>query len=222
MTIPGITPPGGGVLRAGLCGLCLAGAALIWVPALAQAPGTGFATGYQANSGKPVDIEADTLEVDDKKKTAIFRGNVSATQGDVNLKSNIVHVSYTGGGTKTASAGASDAAAPFGGGGSDITQIKAEGNVFVTMKTKNQQVRSDVAVFDVITQKITVSGNVILSEGGNVIKGSKLVIDIKNGTSTVENTGSGIKNGRVGAVFTPKEKDKDKDKDKEKDKDGAN
>lgn len=219
MKIPGMMPEHP-ALQAGLRALGVAGALLICAPmsVSAQAPGTGFATGYQANANKPVDIEADVLEVDDKKKTAIFRGNVSATQGDVNLKSNTVHVSYNGTGAKTANASSSDAAAsPFGAGG-EITQIRAEGDVFVTMKSKNQTVRSDTALFDVVTQKITVSGDVVLSEGGNVIKGSKLIIDIKNGTSTVENTnrGSDGKGGRVGAVFTPKEKDnKDKDKAKE-------
>lgn len=210
MKIPGMMPEHP-ALQAGLRALGVAGALLICAPmsVSAQAPGTGFATGYQSNSGKPVDIEADSLEVDDKKKIAIFRGNVSATQGDINLKSNTIHVTYTGGGTKTANAGSSDAASPFGGGG-DISQIKAEGNVVVVMKSKNQQVKGDVAVFDVPAQKVTVSGNISLSEGSNTIKGTKLVVDIKNGTSTVEST------GRVGAVFTPKEKDnKDKDKAKE-------
>lgn len=213
MKISGMTPHGLAV-QASLRALGVASALLVCAPigVSAQAPGTGFATGYQANAGKPVDIEADTLEVDDKKKIAVFRGNVSATQGDVNLKSNTIHVTYTAGAAKTASAGSSDAASPFGSGG-DISQIRAEGDVVVVMKSKNQQVRGDVAVFDVPAQKVTVSGNISLSEGGNTIKGTKLVVDIKNGTSTVESS------GRVGAVFTPKEKDKDK---KDKPKEGSN
>jgi lipopolysaccharide export system protein LptA len=220
MKIPGMTPDSP-ALRAGLRALGVAGALLICAPmsVFAQAPGTGFATGYQASAGKPVDIEADTLEVDDKKKIAIFRGNVSATQGDVNLKSDTIHVIYTAGGAKTANAGNSDAASPIGGGG-EIKEIRAEGNVFVVMKSKNQQVKGDVAIFDVPAQKVTVSGNISLTEGGNIIKGSKLIADIKNGTSTVENTTSDGKPARIGVVITPKEKDKEKDKDKPKPKEG--
>jgi lipopolysaccharide export system protein LptA len=217
MKIPSMTPDGP-AMRAGLRALGVAGALLICAPTgiSAQAPGTGFATGYQASAGKPVDIEADSLEVDDKKKVAIFRGNVSATQGDVNLKSDTIQVIYTGSGAKTANAASSDAASPFGGGG-DIKEIRAEGNVVVVMKSKNQQVKGDVAVFDVPEQKVTVSGNISLTEGGNTIKGSKLIADIKNGTSTVENTNRNPdgRGGRVGVVITPKEKEKDKDKPKE-------
>ena len=34
----------------------------------------------------PVNIEADQMEILDAEKKAMFRGNVDATRGDVNLK----------------------------------------------------------------------------------------------------------------------------------------
>ena len=43
-------------------------------PAQAQAPGGSLATSYSANANKPINIEADALEVDDKKKVATFKG----------------------------------------------------------------------------------------------------------------------------------------------------
>jgi len=179
--------------------------------ASAQAPGTGLAANYSANANKPIDIEADSLEVDDKKKTAIFKGNVSASQGDVNLKSKEIQVTYTTSGTKTASAAPTDPS-PIGGGG-DITQIDAKGKVFVTMKG-NQQATSDWAIFDVKKQQITIGGDVVLSQGQNVIKGSKLVIDLTTGLSKFENTSDlgGNAGQRMRAIFTPPPKDKDKDK----------
>jgi lipopolysaccharide export system protein LptA len=213
---------------AGLALLGLAAALpLLPTAAAAQAPGTGFATGYSANAGKPVDIEADVLEVDDRKKTAIFKGSVSATQGDVNLKSNEIFVTYTAStaSKKTASAEPPAAAAnPFGGGGggSEITQIDAKGDVLVTMKPtkegeKVQQAKSDWAIFDVKKQQVTLGGNVVLSQGENVLRGNKLVVDIATGISRFENPGgaNGGK-GRLQAIFTPPPKDKDKDKDKDK------
>ena len=191
--------------------------------AIAQAPGTGFATGYSANSDKPIDIEADSLEVDDKKKIAVCRGNVSATQGEMNLKSREIQVTYTTNNARTASAApeaAPPAASPLGGGG-DITQIDAKGKVFVTMKG-NQQATSDWAIFDVKKQQITIGGDVVLSQGQNVIRGNKLVIDLTTGLSKFENTGEAGGNAgqRMRAIFTPPPKDKDKEK--EKPKDGAN
>lgn len=188
---------------------------------LAQAPGTGFAAAYSGNSDKPIDIEADSLEVDDKKKIAVFRGNVSATQGEMNLKAREIQVTYTTSNTKTASAApepAAGAASPLGNGG-DITQIDAKGKVFVTMKG-NQQATSDWAIFDVRKQQITIGGDVVLSQGQNVIRGNKLVVDLTTGLSKFENTadGSGNAGQRMRAIFTPPPKDKDKEKPKE----GAN
>jgi lipopolysaccharide export system protein LptA len=193
--------------------------------AAAQAPGTGFATGYSANAGKPVDIEADVLEVDDRKKTAIFKGNVSATQGDVNLKSNEIFVTYTASPAvkKTASAEPpATSANPFGGGGTEITQIDAKGDVLVTMKPskegeKVQQAKSDWAIFDVKKQQVTLGGNVVLSQGENVIQGSKLVVDLTTGLSRFENPGKAGGKERMRMIVTPPPKDKDKDKDKAKD-----
>ncbi len=59
----------------------------------AQAP-AGFSGISGSNSKKPIDIDSDRLEVDDKKQTAIFIGNVSATQGDYNLRSPRLEVTY--------------------------------------------------------------------------------------------------------------------------------
>src|SRR5262245_21162027 len=89
-----LTSPAFGLGLATAIGLA---AVQIWPgDASAQAPGTGFGTSYSANAGKPVDIEADSLEVDDRKKTAVLKGNVSATQGDINLKSREIFVTYDG------------------------------------------------------------------------------------------------------------------------------
>ena len=213
--------------------LALAGVGSLWsvAAARAQAPTAGFATSYGANAGKPVDIEADTLEVNDKKKTAVFKGNVSATQGDMNLKSNEIHVIYTSGGSaaagsKTASAGTSDAAASPLGGTGQIKEITAEGNVLVTMtgsgdKAEKQTAKSDRAHFDVVKQLITLTGNVELAKGDlrqNVMVGNKLVINITEGTSQLDNSGTDAqgKPKRIQAIFAPPAKDKDKDKTKPK------
>jgi lipopolysaccharide export system protein LptA len=210
---------GGRNRRLGLQVLALAGAVSLWhMPAaLAQAPGTGLANSYSANANKPVEIEADTLEVDDRKKTAVFRGNVSATQGDVNLKSQEISVIYTSGsGNKQADASGAAAASPIGAGG-DISIVDARGNVVVTMKADQQRAESDWAIFDVKKQLITMGGNVELSKGDkreNVVRGTKLVVDLTTGLSKFDSS------GRIGAIFTPDEKMKKKnEKDK---KEGAN
>jgi lipopolysaccharide export system protein LptA len=195
---------------AGMAAFCL------WPAGVsAQTPGN-FASSYSANASKPVDIEADTLEVDDKKKTAVFRGNVSATQGGVNMKSKEIYVTYAAGEKKTASASAEPVASgnPLGGGG-QIKQIDAKGNVFLTMKAtkegeKPQEAKSDWAIFDVKKQQITIGGDVVLSQGENVIRGSKLVIDLTTGLSRFENSGKTGGTERMRAIFTPTPKMEEK------------
>jgi lipopolysaccharide export system protein LptA len=226
MTLTRIAPKGPAA-RFGLAGMALVGMAAVhfWPgDARAQAPGTGFATAYKGNADKPVNIEADSLEVDDRKKVAVFRGNVSATQGDVNMKSKEIEVSYNGASNKTASADNSApaaSAAPFGGGG-EITQIDAKGDVFITMKPskegdKPQTAKSDWALFDVKKQQVTMGGGeVVLTQGENVLRGTKLIVDITTGLSRFENKG-----GRIGAIFTPPPKDKNKEANKETKKTGA-
>jgi lipopolysaccharide export system protein LptA len=77
--------------------------------ALAQTPVSGFSGLGGENSKKPIDIYSDSVEVDDKTHIGVFIGNVSATQGDYNLKAPRIEVYYEGGpqnqpGAKTAHA----------------------------------------------------------------------------------------------------------------------
>ena len=204
-------PARGIATAAGIAALCLLPASVA-----AQAPGTGFATSYSANASKPVDIEADTLEVDDKKKTAVFRGNVSATQGDVNLKSREVYVTYTGSEKKTASAAPAQAAASPLGGGGEITQIDAKGKVLITNKNE-MTATSEWAMFDVPKQEVTLGGDVVMTQGSNTIKGEKLIVDLKTGVARVDPGSNVAANGekvreRVRLIFTPKSREKEGEK----------
>lgn len=167
----------------------------------AQAPGSTLAAGYAANADKPINIEADSLEVNDQKKTATFSGNVTATQGDFTLKAKELQVNYVAKDKKDTK---SDAAGP--GSDSQIKQINAKGKVLVKTKD-NQTATSDWARFDVPGQLVTIGGNVVLTEGLNTIKGDRLVIELKTGISRFENstkTANGKKSKRLQAIFSPK------------------
>jgi lipopolysaccharide export system protein LptA len=181
------------------------GLALLSGAALAQAPGDAF-SGYRENSGKPIDILADVLEVDDKKQIATFKGNVTATQGDFNIRSAELAVTYVRNASDPATSkpqaaaagtGAAASADPMAGG--DIRFIHARGHVLVTGKN-NQTATGNEAEFDVKAQKVTLEGDVTLTQGGNVIKGQKLLIDLVTGRSTFLQ-GEGGKQ-RLRAVFT--------------------
>jgi hypothetical protein len=50
-----------------------------------------------------------------------------------------------------------------------------------------------------------VGGNVVLTQGKNVLKGDRLVIDLKTGESRFENPGETGSGGRIRALFVPRD-----------------
>ncbi len=176
-----------------LVALGLIGTALP-IPAMAQGIGSSFQS-YQASTDEPIDIEADVLEVDDKQKQAIFKGNVVARQGGFSLKAKELAVHYAG------EPGGEVAAASTGGGDASIRRIEAKGKVLVTTKD-DQTATSEWANFDVEEQLVTIGGNVVLSQGENVLRGDRLVIDLKTGKSRFEVKGEGGKQ-RIRGLFQP-------------------
>ena len=76
------------------------------------------------------------------------------------------------------------AAAPGPAGSSSIRRLEAKGNVVVTQK--DQVVTGESAVFDTKTNLVTMIGGVVLTQGQNVLRGDRLVVDMTNGVSRVE------------------------------------
>jgi lipopolysaccharide export system protein LptA len=186
------------------------------LPAAAQTMSNSFG-GLSESSNEPIDIESDVLVVQDKQKLATFKGNVKAVQGTTTLRARELKVHYVGG-DKLASGGNKDkgqeAAAPTKAAGAEggepgddenaqITKIEAKGQVVITSE-KDQTTTSDWALYDVPAQQVTVGGNVVLTQGKNVLKGDRLVIDLKTGESRFDNTGSTAAGGRIRALFMPK------------------
>jgi lipopolysaccharide export system protein LptA len=77
----------------------------------------------------------------------------------------------------------------------DVALIDAQGNVKI--QTPRQTITGDKAILDVAGDLLTVTGNVVVSEGSTVIRGAKLKADLKAKTSSM--TG-----GRVRGSFVPK------------------
>jgi lipopolysaccharide export system protein LptA len=175
-------------------------------PALAQSPAGALTDSFKGNADKPLDIEAESLEVDDKSKLATFRGQVVARQGDFTLRAAEMIVTYTPQTTQTAEAGpATASAAGFGTGGAEVTRVEAKGGVDITSKN-DQHSQSQWAIFEVKKQQVTIGGNVTVTQGKNVLKGERMVIDLTTGLTRMDaQTGApGAKPGRMRAIFTPK------------------
>jgi len=88
--------------------------------------------------------------------------------------------------------------------GTQISKIEARGEVVIT-SDQDQTTTSDWALYDVPAQMVTVGGNVVLMQGKNVLKGDRLVIDLKTGESRFENKGNTEAGGRIRALFMPED-----------------
>jgi lipopolysaccharide export system protein LptA len=197
-----------------LCAVVIALAAC--APAAAQgplpaAPGPlGMTQGE--NKDQPVQIEAATLEVRDKNKTATFSGHVEVVQGETTMKCQTLVVFYgqevglsTDGAPAPAAAAKTAPGMPQG--AQNIRRIEARGGV--TVVTKDQNASGELGVYDLKTKTITLSGNVVVSQGQNVIHGERVVVDTATGNARVESGssggtgGSGPTPGRVRALIQP-------------------
>jgi lipopolysaccharide export system protein LptA len=192
-------------------------------PAAAQPSNNNGAPGLFQGMGdqkkdQPVQIEAATLEVRDKNKTATFSGNVQVVQGDTTMKCQSLVVYYgqeigiAGNDKQAATSPAASQVTTSKGtpgmpqGAQNIRRIEAHGGV--TVLTKDQNAKGEQAIYDLTTKQITLMGNVVISQGQNVIHGDKVVVDMVTGNAKVESGSSkpgagGTASGPVRAVILP-------------------
>lgn len=156
---------------------------------LLAAPATAQATKEMLDSDQPIEINADSLEVQQDKQLAVFRGNVDATQGRIKLKADELRVHYL------------DSKAGEEGVTGSIRRIDAVGKVFIWSPTETAQ--GDRGVYDVAAKRITLTGQVVLTRGQNVLRGKRLVMNTETGVSRMDAGG-----GRVKGLFVPPKKDK--------------
>jgi lipopolysaccharide export system protein LptA len=158
--------------------------------------------GFSQNRDKPIKISSASLEVRDKDKVATFSGDVHLVQGDTTLRSKTLLVFYNDeDAPKPAKppppiAGAPDAP-PIS---QQIRRVEAKGGVFVTQK--DQTATGESGVFDMQANTVTLLGNVVISQGQNVVKGDRLTVDLTSGTSRVE-CGKSQGQCRVQALLQP-------------------
>lgn len=158
---------------------------------------------------QPIEISADQLEVQQEKNLAIFRGRVEAIQGTMRLKSDELHVFYSGNNnsdTEPAAPPSAGAATP--GQGQSIKKIDARGNVFVS--SPKETAKGNDGTYDVVGRKIVLTGAVVLTQGQSVIRGQRLTMNLATGKSVVDSSAQ-AGGGRVQGIFVP-EKNGDKNK----------
>lgn len=167
------------VLRWGLAGILFGAGAVIAAPhLLAQ----GLA---KHRSDAPVDFSADRIELQDKANRVVLSGQVDIRQEGLRLRAARTTVAYANNG------------------GIKIRRIDATGGV--TVDQGNESARGDVAVYDLVSNVITMTGNVALRQQGNTLNGGRLVIDLDSGLSSVDGQNASdagaTGRGRVSGTF---------------------
>jgi lipopolysaccharide export system protein LptA len=178
----------------------LAMSSLVGLAVLSPAAQAQIATG--PNNNGPIDVTADKLEMVDAQHLAIWRGNVEAVQNGSRLVADTLNVYFSG--KSAAPAKPAKAAGPGGASvGQDwgaVQRLVAEGHVFFV--SQDQTARGEHAVYELEPDTITMTGDIVVVQGDNVVKGDKLVIQVKTGHADIISNATGRnKPERVRGVF---------------------
>ena len=133
---------------------------------------TGNAWALSTDKDQPVSIEADSVDIDEAKEIAIYRGNVILIQGSINLNAEKVVVYNFQ---------------------SDNSHIVATGNQvkFSQKPDDSDQLikgRANKAEYGINSTKLELTGKATLVKGKNTFKNDKIIYDrvnalVKAGTS---------------------------------------
>ncbi|KQY80532.1 organic solvent tolerance protein OstA [Brevundimonas sp. Root1423] len=141
--------------------------------AIALIPAAGEAQSPANSSDAPISFGADSGEY--VGNTVTLRGRAELIQGQNRLRADSVSgLSQTG-----------------------ESRIQANGNVYFV--TPEQTIRGDSAVYTTADDMIVVTGDVILTQGQNVLTGSRLTYNVRTQTARIEAGGQ----GRIRGVFYP-------------------
>lgn len=147
----------------------ITGAALLLIgasaPAVAQTSPTSSAQGMGLSfsglrnvRGLPVEIRADELQVNNQTGETVFSGDAVLGQGDMRLAAPVIRVFYAAAGDGR------------------IERLEASGGV--TLVTAAEAAEARDAVYEVEAGTVRMSGDVLLTQGQNVLSGDRLFVNV--------------------------------------------
>ncbi len=141
----------------------------------------------------PINIRSGKLEFFYNEKRIIYRGGVVATRDNGTIKSDLLTVIYEeqagNNGTGPTPASSPTTAAEGNTAAVSRQRIKeavAEGNVEITSANGNATCKK--AIFNELKRTVTLSGNAVLHDGGNIVKGEVVTVYLDESRVTVEGT----------------------------------
>ncbi|MCR4282247.1 MAG: LPS export ABC transporter periplasmic protein LptC [Bauldia sp.] len=145
-------------------------------PAATQSSASDIFSGFQAQSNDPIEVNSETLEVyeEGKQRITVFSGGVTVRRGKTTLKAATITL-YS-----ELEATSADA----------FTRIEAAGKIWVN--SGDQTVTGANAIVDMKSKTITVSGGVVLTQGSNILTGTRLVVNLATGRARVEGSTRGV------------------------------
>jgi|TARA_R110000868_G_scaffold4533_2_gene28479 lipopolysaccharide export system protein LptA len=158
-------------------------ATLTTLSCLLLAPLTA-ASAQIGDSSQPLDTIADRIENLDSEGRTILTGHVDITQGDRRIMADRVELVWT---------------QPEDGGRGDIERVIATGHVRYFSPFQNAT--GDLGIYEMGPDTITLTGDVVITQGENVITTTRFVSNLTSGNSNFGEEG----NGRpVRAVIYPR------------------
>ncbi len=170
-------------------------------------------------SKDPIKIESNELTIEQKEHKGIFVGNVEVIQGDMTINSDKMIVYYIESSPSEISKEQKPARDipskednPDGKPLNDssdqlpshnkISRIETFGNVVIT--TPNEKAKGDKGEYIVKDEVFVLFGNVTLTQGNNILTGTKFVYNKLTGKGTLtSNSKNSKKKGRAKALIIP-------------------
>jgi lipopolysaccharide export system protein LptA len=139
---------------------------------------------------QPIQVQADSVEVDDKRGQSVYRGNVRLTQGSIVLQADVLTVHHPG---------------------RHLEKAIAEGKPAryrQLMDQKPQELRAEAPrmEYSANQEQLVLSGGARVWQGGNEFSGAVIEYDVR-GDIVRAHGGKGT-NGRVEVIIQPHESSK--------------
>ena len=147
----------------------------------------------QIQGDAPVDITAEVFEGFNTQGVAVWRGAVEVLQAQTRLRCTELRAQFR----RTGAAAQPGVGASWG----DIDQLTCTGPVYYV--TPTQSARGDNAVYAGASETITMTGNVVVTQGQNVATGDRAIINTRTNDARLEANNRGPGTGRVRTVLYP-------------------